>query len=242
MAQQKRNRRRPSHGSNLKPFYVTLGALAVGGIGWIAYSLTGGGSGAALEAIQLTGLDDPQALIGAAKGVELGEADAPVRVLVFSDFTCPACKRWSTAIEPQLKTEFIETGQAKLVYYDYPLGPQPGHVHGFIAARAARCAADQNRFWEYHDVLFARQGEWPFASSAPLGEFTGYAQQLGFDAAVFESCLKSDQHAEVVSANRMLGNNLGVGGTPTVFIGSRSIPNWNDYASVRAAVQRELGS
>lgn len=242
MAQRQRHQRRPAKGSNLKPFYVTLAILATAGIGWIVYSLAGGGQRAALEAVELTGLEDPEALISAAKGETLGEPGARARVLVFSDFTCPGCKSWSTAIEPQLKQEFVEGGQVRLEYYDFPLGGSGQHRHSFVAARAARCAADQDRFWDYHDVLFARQSEWSFASSPPLDEFIEYAGQLGLDTNAFESCVNSERHADVVSANHLLGENLGVSGTPTVFIGNRSVRDWSDYNAVRAAVQRELGS
>lgn len=242
MAQRQRHQRRPATGSNLKPFYITLAVLAAGGIGWMVYSVAGGGQRAALEAVELTGLEDPEALIAAAKGETLGESDAKARVLVFSDFTCPACKGWATGVEPRLKEEFVETGQARIEYYDFPLGGTGQHKHGFIAARAGRCAADQDRFWDYHDVLFARQSEWSYSSSPPLDQFVDYAAQIQMDEATFESCLESDRHADVVTANRMLGNNLGVNATPTVFIGNRSLPDWRDYEGARAAVQRQLGS
>lgn len=242
MAQRQRHQRRPAKGSNLKPFYVTLGVLAAGGIGWIVYSVAGGGQRAALEAVELTGLEDPQALLRAAEGETLGDPDARASVLVFSDFTCPACQHWASNVEPQLKQEFVDNGQVRLEYYDFPLGGTGQHRHGFVAARAARCAGDQDRFWDYHDVLFAQQRQWSFASTPPIDEFVDYAGRLGLDQDAFEACVNSDQHADVVSANRMLGDDLGVSRTPTVFIGNRSIPNWNQYESVRAAVQRELGS
>jgi protein-disulfide isomerase len=232
---------RPSKASNLRVFYLILALIAVGGVGWIAYSMVGGGSATALQAVDLTGLDDPQALFNAAKGITLGEPDAAVQILVFSDFTCPSCKTWTQRVEPQLKKEFIETGRVKLVYHDFPLGPAPGHVHGFLAARAGRCAQDQNRFWEFHDVLFARQSEWTFAGSPPVAQFTEYAGAVGVDTNAFESCLESDMHAEVVTANRKLGEQLGVGGTPTVYVGSRPVIQWSSWDAVREAVQRELG-
>jgi protein-disulfide isomerase len=234
--------KRPTRASNLRTFYLILALVGVAGIGWITYSLVGGGGSAVVDPIQLTGLEDPQALFDAAKGVTLGEANAPVQVLVFSDFTCPACKVWSTRVEPELKKEFVETGKVKLVYYDFPLGRGAGHDHGFIAARAARCAADQNKFWELHDVLFARQSEWTFERSTPLEKFAQYAREVGLDEKNFEACLNSDLHAKVVTANRMLGDNLSVPGTPTVYVGSRPVGQWSDYAAVREAVQRELGS
>ena len=245
MAQSKRRPRQGSgSASKLRSFYIVLALVAVAGAGWIAYSLIGGGNrgAAATQLVELTGLDDPQALYQAAKGIVAGEPAAPVQVLVFSDFTCPACKTWSTAVEPQIKNEFVNTGRVRLVYQDFPLGPGPGHEHGFIAARAARCAEEQGKFWELHDIFFARQSEWTFASTAPIDQFVEYARLVGIDAVPFEACVRSDRHADVVTANRRLGETLGVNGTPTVYVGSRPVGEWSSYAAVREAILRELGS
>jgi protein-disulfide isomerase len=244
VAQSKRRPRQSSpSGSKLRSFYIILALVGLAGVGWIAYALIGAGESAgATQLVELTGLDDPQALYQAARGVVAGEAAAPVQVLVFSDFTCPACKTWSTAVEPQIKNEFVSAGRVRLVYQDFPLGPGPGHVHGFIAARAARCAEEQGKFWELHDVFFARQSEWTFASSAPIDQFVEYARLVGVDAEPFEACVRSDRHADVVTANRRLGETLGVNGTPTVYVGSRPVTEWSSYAAVREAILRELGS
>lgn len=239
---QSKRQQRAGQASNMRTFYIVLAVIALGGIGWITYSLVGGGGATAVEPIQLTGLDDPQALLNAARPVPAGESNAPVQVLVFSDFTCPACKRWTTMIEPLVKSEFVEAGKVKLVYYDFPLGGAGEHRHSFIAARAARCAAEQDRFWDFHDLLFARQTEWAYERNAPLDRFNEYATVVGLDRAAFDGCVRSERHADVVTANRMLGENLGVNSTPTVFIGNRSVPFWGDWAAVQAAVQRELGS
>ena len=141
---------------------------------------------------------------------------------------------------PLIKQEFIDRGQVQLVYYDFPLGGS--HVHSFVAARAGRCAEDQDRFWVYKDMLLARQQDWSYSREAPIGKFLGYARELGLDEAAFESCLRSDQHAELVSANHELGEQLGVGGTPTVYINGRRAEGWGDWTELRPAIQRELGN
>lgn len=229
-----------SGGTNLKAFYGVLAAVAVIGLGWIAWSASGRGT-PAVAPINLDGIEDTQALLSQARGMEVGPAEAAVPVLVFSDFTCPGCGAFAQYIEPQIKAEFVETGKIRYVYYDFPLGGDAGHKHGFLAARAARCAGDQGKFWEYHDVLFARQGEWASVRNAPLTQLEKYAELLALDGRAFESCLKSEMHADVVTANRILGDRLGVGATPTVFIGSRSIPAGLSYEEVRTLIQRELG-
>ena len=238
MAQSRKHK--PARGPNMKPFYIALAVIAVAGIAWIGYSLSGAGQTAALAPVELAGMEDAQQLVNTARGVSIGEADAPVKVLVFSDFTCPACRQFSTAVEPQLKNEYVQQGLVRFTYYDFPLGGEGAHRHGFIAARAARCAEAQGRFWEYHDVLFARQDEWAYARSAPISQLVEYAGLIGLDAAAFESCLESDAHADVVSANRLLGDQFGVGATPTVYVGPRQLPSWGDWGGFKAAIEAQL--
>jgi protein-disulfide isomerase len=229
----------PPKGPNLKVLYGVLGLVAVLGGGWIVYSVRGGGT-AATEPIQLTGVESSQDLLAQAQGVTVG-AESGVEVRVFSDFTCPACQGWAGFIEPQLKAEYVDTKRIKYIYYDFPLGGA-AHPHGFLAARAARCAGDQDRFWEYHDLLFARQNEWAPSRTPPIERMVDYGDLINLNTSLLESCIRSDRYADVVTANRLLGDRLGVGATPTVFIGSRSIPDWRNYEDVKTAIEAELAA
>ena len=110
---------------------------------------------------------------------------------------------------------YVETGQAKFVYYDYPI--TSAHRNAFLAARAARCAGDQQRYWEYHGMLFGNQSSWALSTN-PTTMFVGYSGRLGMDEGAFEGCLRSAQHAETVSANMRLGEEMRVTGTPYVLI------------------------
>ncbi len=235
-------KRTAPQGSSNRNLYIVIALVAVLGGGWIAWTVATGGSGsAAIAPIELTGIDDAQSLMERAPGVVEGSPDARVQILVFSDFTCPACRGFSGLVEPQIKTEYVETGKVRLIYHDFPLGG-PGHEHGFLAARAARCAGEQDRFWAYHDLVFARQSDWATARATPISHMLEYADQAGLDRNAFRDCLESDRFADVVTANRVLGERLGVRATPTVFIGSRSIPDWRDYTAVKEAIERELAS
>lgn len=241
MAQNKRRNRdtRASSSSNMKPFYIVLALIAVIGIGAIVYSTTRGGGGMATAPQEIT-LQNADSLLALAEGITMGEETAPVRVMVFSDFQCGACGVWSTRIEPNLKAEFIETGKVRYTYYDFPITSI--HAHAFLAARAGRCANDQGRFWEFHDRVFAYQNSWAFSQSPPVDEFTQYATEAGLDGDAFESCLRSDRHADVVTANLMLAEQLGVNSTPTVYVGQRRLGDeWQNYEAVRAAIQAAGG-
>jgi len=167
------------------------------------------------------GTEDPQALVAKAQGVSQGPDNAPVKMLVFSDYMCPYCGEFAYMIEPAIVKEFVEPGKLQFVYYDFPLGG--AHKYSFLAARAARCAGAQNKFWQYHDVLFGKQSEWSAESSAPVDKFFDYGKQIGLEPNAFKACVQSDQFQDIVSANHALGERLGVGSTPTIFVNGRRI-------------------
>jgi protein-disulfide isomerase len=229
----RKNRTAPAGAPNMKIFYGILALVAVLGIGAILYARAGS-SGMATEPIDISQIGDASTLLERARGVNLGSDDAPVQLLVFSDYMCPGCGHWAGSIESLLKPEFIETGKVRLTYYDFPLGGS--HRYSFVASRAARCAGDQGRFWEYHDRLFATQQSWSFSPGVPTDALLQIGRDVGVEPRSFESCLRSDAHAEVVTANRVLGETLGVNSTPTVFLNGRQLREWSDYAAVRAAI------
>ena len=237
MAQPKKARK----SSGIQPFYYVLAGVAALGI--IAIALTvvrGRARGAAIEPVPLEGLTNEQ-LISRAQGVRLGPDNAPVKMLVFSDFMCPYCGTFAAQVEPQLKKEFIEPGKLQLVFYDFPLGGS--HVHSFLAARAARCAGDQNRFWEYHDLLFGRLSEWSTSATPPVGQLVNYASDVGIDRGQLENCIKSDKYQDVVSAGYLLGTQLGVNSTPTIILNGKRVPARIalDLGDLRDLINAELG-
>jgi protein-disulfide isomerase len=151
-----------------------------------------------------------------AQGVTLGDPDAPITIVEFADYQCPACQGFASMVKPQIEAVYVEPGVAKFVFYDFPLVTI--HPHAFLAARAARCAQDQDRFWEYSNELFRNQSSWSLSASAPAGAFEDYAATVGLDQDAFSDCLRSDRHAELVTANLILAQELGVGSTPTVMV------------------------
>jgi protein-disulfide isomerase len=185
--------------------------------------------------VAVEGLDDLERLVELAQGVTKGSEDAPLTIIEFGDYQCPSCQWWATQVKPSVELQYIESGKAKFVFYDWPI--VNGHPHAFLAARAARCAGDQGAYWEYHDNLFRNQTRWA-ASTNPSGMFGDYAEQLGMDRGAFSECLNSDRHAEVVTANMELGNQLGVNGTPTVYVeqGGAARRVGNDLQSIASYI------
>ncbi|HUH13217.1 MAG TPA: thioredoxin domain-containing protein [Longimicrobiales bacterium] len=234
MAQQ--NRKAKGGGSSTKPFYTLLAVVAVVGVVALAWVLMGGRAGTATEPVALDfETSDVQLLLERAQGVDQGPADAPVRVIEFADYQCPACAVFATQMKPAVKSQFIDQGQVRFTFFDYPI--ISAHPHAFLAARAARCAGDQDRYWDYHDVLMARQSTWAARQNA-VGDFLGYASDLGLDDDAFESCLKSDRHAEAVTASARLGEMMGVSATPTVIVNGQTVQDWRYLPQI---IEQQLG-
>ncbi len=145
----------------------------------------------------------------------LGDLDAPVTIVEFSDYQCPFCARHFQQTWPQLKTDYIDTGRIKYVFKDFPITSI--HPEAPKAHEAARCAGDQDAYWALHDRLFLGQEEWA-GNQDHVTVFKGYAAELGLDQGAFDACLDGGRNAANVSADVREGRSLGVTGTPTFFV------------------------
>jgi protein-disulfide isomerase len=220
--------------------YMILGALAVVGVGVVGYSVGQGNRGAAMAPVEIPGLqEDMNRLAELAQGVTRGDENAPVTIIEFGDYQCPGCQGFAQGVKPQVDLALVQSGKAQFVFYDFPL--TAAHPNAFLAARAARCAEDQGRYWDYHDNLFRTQARWSALTNA-AGLFEEYARTLDMDDQAFSDCLYSDRHAELVTANMQLGEALGVGGTPTILIehGGSARQVQPDFASIQSYVDELL--
>ena len=145
------------------------------------------------------------------RGPSLGAASAPITIVEFSDYECPYCGRFFRETLPLLVTEYVNRGQVRLVYRDFPLSSM--HPRAVKAAEAALCAGDQQRYWEYHDALFQDQ------TSLEEADLVQRARTLKLDTSAFKRCLKSGQYSDAVQASRAEGERAGIEGTPLFFIG-----------------------
>jgi len=229
-------------GGDLRRFYVIFAVVAAVGLGAVGFSVGSNVmSQAASEPIDLEGIEDLRVLTEMATPVVVGEEDAPATIIVFEDYLCNHCATFSLQEKPRVLEALVSTGMARLVYYDYPLNPQLG---SFIAARAARCAGDQDRFWDYHNVLMRNQTIWGVKENK-IPAFEEFAETLGLDTGAFNGCLNSDMHAESVTANLELARALGLPGTPTVLVGSgqgmsRRLPSFY-FDVIKDAVEAVVG-
>lgn len=228
----------------MKPFVYVLGAVGVITVATVIWSWTSVAlSGTALEPIELE-YADLRELAAMAVGVEVGDPEAAITIMEFGDYQCPSCQHFASNVKPQIDLAYLQSGVARFVFHDFPLDQHP---YAFLASRAARCALDQGSeyYWPYHDLLFRNQASWSPSPSAPLGDFESYAEQIGLDEGDFKGCLNSDRHAEVVTANRQLGVELGVSGTPTLYVSGNDgratrVARWSEFDGVREVVDAIL--
>lgn len=145
----------------------------------------------------------------------LGSADARITIVEFSDYQCPFCLRYVEDAYPQIIQNYVGSGLVQYIFADFPL--QGLHPQAVQAAEAARCAGDQDAYWQMHDRLFAAQDNWS-GRSDPLPAFVELAEEIGLDSDALRDCLEIGRYREAVIANLAEGQALGVTGTPTFFI------------------------
>ncbi len=220
--------------------YLIPGAIVAAGLliaAAVLYSNSGFGGRAAAPQTQPAGIvssaptatgdiadDDPS----------LGDPQASVTIVEFSDFQCPFCKRFFDAAEKEIIETYVKTGKARFVYRDFPLTGI--HEHAQKAAEAGECADEQKKFWSYHDVLFQRQAELGVAN------FKLWARELGLDGGQFDQCLDSGKYANEVQKDFQDGQALGVTGTPGTFVNGRLIVGAVPFAQFQAAIEEAIKS
>jgi protein-disulfide isomerase len=169
-----------------------------------------------------------------AKGYAMGRPDAPVHIMEFADFECPACANYTVVTEPDVRKRIIDSGYAQVTYFDFPL---PQHKNTWAASEAAACADDQGKFWEMHDHLFQGQADWNTeATGDPTKVMKGYAKDLGLDVDRWQQCVDQQTHRREIQANRAEGERQRIMETPTFIIGNRKVPGSVTFDELRAYI------
>lgn len=169
-----------------------------------------------------------------ADGVAMGNPDAPVIIEEFSDFGCYYCGRFSRETEPALVENYIANGQVYFIYRQFPLGPASIPV-----SEASYCAAEQNLFWDYHDVLFANQDE-NDPNALSERRLIAFAEGIGADVEEFERCLTEGRYKDAVQADYQAGRAAGIESTPTFFVNGLEISGAQPYAVFQEAIEAAL--
>jgi protein-disulfide isomerase len=178
-----------------------------------------------------------------ANGKALGPDDAPVVLRDFSDFQCPFCRQFATGgVKDRIIEEFVSTGQVRFEYRHFiVIDGNVGGSESRRAAEASECAAEQNRFWQYHDMLFANQrgeGNGAFSDS----RLKAFAETIGLDTGQFNDCFDSRKYRRVVEDDEKLARSYSLTGTPSLVVNDKLVQNPLDFSIVTAAITAALAT
>lgn len=167
----------------------------------------------------------------------MGTVGAPVVIVVFSDFQCGYCKKEAEALRAELLKSFPT--QVRLYFKDFPL--ESIHPWAKTAAIAGRCVyrQDQNKFWEYHDAMFADQEK--ITAENVKTKVKEVAKAKGLDEAQLDACMADKSAAEEVAKSVAEGHELGVQSTPTLFVNGRNIPGSVPWQNLKQIIELEVG-
>jgi protein-disulfide isomerase len=156
------------------------------------------------------------------QGNSMGDPNAPVQIVEFSDFQCPFCKRYHMETESLLVKHYVETGMVHFTYRS--MGNFISQIRGYEntesrdAALAAYCAADQDKFWEMHDMLFANNRDVENAGSFTSRRLSEIAKSSGLDMFVFLECFDSGKYNDRVQQDHDDAISVGIQGIPSFMV------------------------
>jgi protein-disulfide isomerase len=217
-------------GGQRRLFYIALIVLLIIGVAALSYLSTRPNG-------NVTQLDSTVAPVPN-QGHAIGSDTAPVQVVEFGDFECPACGNFANLTEPDIRSRLVNTGLVQFRFIDFPL---PMHVNTRAAHLAAWCAGEQGKFWEMHDLLYQNQDRWSGeVTRRPNGIFESLATQAGVNIDQYKSCVDSRKYAPQIQANAEEGQKRGIPSTPTFIIGSKQVSSAIPYDEFKKYVDEAL--
>lgn len=174
-------------------------------------------------------------------GLSLGDPEAPVIMIEVADFQCPVCRNHYINIEHQVITEYVDTGQVRYIYQPVGFLDRGNSTESTQSAEAAYCAADQNKFWEYHDVLFANQ------TGENVGSFLddrliAFAESIDLDMDAFESCLLNDEKAQTLADAENSAFSQGIQSVPSFIINGQVLVGLRTFENLSEVIEETLAA
>jgi len=184
---------------------------------------------------QVLGVQDQTVLTEGAL-ITKGNPEAQVTIVEFSEYQCPFCARYVADAYQKIWQAYGED-----IYYVWRDFPLSFHQNAVPAALAARCAGQQDQYWEMHDQLFTNQETWS-ESLEPEAEFAAYAQQLGLNVGDFSVCTQDEEIKSLVETDFKLGQQMGVTGTPAFFINGQRLVGAQPFEAFKAIIDQKLAN
>lgn len=213
----------------LLPASILVAALLIAGaVIYSAGSKNASQPAAVIETVGVKDLSDDDVI--------LGDPKAPVTIVEFGDYQCPFCGRFFQTTEQELRSEYIKSGKVKMIYRDFAfLGPESQS-----AALASQCAAEQGKFWAYHDKIFEAEIADGKEHNGNLSNafLKSLASSLGLDSAEFNSCLDSQKYKDEIQKDYNDGLAAGVQGTPTTFVNGELVSGAVSYETLKTLIEK----
>lgn len=168
----------------------------------------------------------------------LGDKNAPVTIVEFSDYECPFCKRHFTQTLPMIKEKYIDTGKVKLVFRDYPLPfHNPLATQQAIAAECVKDQAGDAKYYEYHDLIFETTRS---NNGMEKSQLYDLAEKVGVNGDEFKTCLDTEKFKDEVAKDMKDGQAAGVTGTPAFIINGKLISGAQPFSTFEKIIEEEL--
>jgi protein-disulfide isomerase len=207
-------------GSNIfsPGFIIVAGAAVVVAVAaLVLFAIFGGNDSSSSSVASALEKAKAELPLDMANGTKLGKDDAPVKIVEYEDFQCPFCLEYTGEQEPAIINDLVKAGKVQLEYKNLPiLGTE-----SVSAAQAGLCAADQNKFWEYHNLLFTVQAKADQIGNEKrdVGRFSNdnlkkYASDVGIDRSKFDPCLDGGSKLDTVTTHQREATQFGITGTP----------------------------
>jgi protein-disulfide isomerase len=168
-----------------------------------------------------------------ARGMSMGSPNAPVSIREFGDYQCPACGAFEPTAK-RIRNQFVKTGRARFIFFDFPL---PMHANAHEAAIAARCGARQHKFWAYHERLYKNQDQWA-GEQDPTSTFLDLAVESGLKTQPLQHCIAQDATAKIIAKEKAAGKAVKLQATPTLIVGKTLFTGAPSYQRVKQIVDR----
>lgn len=212
---------------------VVGGGYAMSAMGFVSLNVNSPTGNAASQPI------DPSQISLEGEPV-IGDENAPVTLVAYEDFECPVCQQFDSQVYNQLKTEYVDSGQLKIVWKDFPLTRI--HPWANIAAETQECVyrQDNDAFWAVKDKIFDNQGQ--LSTSNARSRILDWAAEEGVNKEDVRACIQSENPSSEVRQDLTEGQSLGVSGTPTVFINGQRIQGLAGYNQYKTVIEGELAA
>lgn len=173
----------------------------------------------------------------------LGDPDAPVTIVEFSDYQCPYCRSFYNGALQQIKEKYIDTGKVNLVYRDYPLDFHSGAIPAATAAECAREQEGDEMYYLMHDKIFDGQNKLGQGTvEIPNESLFTYAEELNLNTEEFRNCFESGKYDDEISADYITGQQLGISGTPGFILNGKRIEGAQPFEVFEQAIEEALSN